>query len=481
MRRATSVVALAAVLLLWMGTEPTRAAVYTNTAGGNWGNQAIWNDGVSGFPDGADDTATITTDNVDTRDAGGTGYDLPALGGPIVINGGMLINRITQTATNAVTVNSGGVMHFYSYYQNYFDAPNWTVTLNDGGICHIGDMRAGMTSTFAIADSAAATIRCNGGTGDNQPKISGLISGPDTATLTVNAINDVRSNSGITFEGDNALLLCDVVLDHVYYKHRHTNALGPAGTTAVVVRNGAVLSVSRSYPDRLLPDIPMTRDIDLYDGTLFGQAHNSAPVSYPTTITLMHAAAAIQVNAYGTYDHGVVDFSGQITESGGEFALHVNVTGTSASLSDAKLTNGANDFTGLHLTGGRLLASASGCLGDGNVHVGAGAELEVETSSCHDSSKDLYLDYDGVADTSGVLDLGPGGTLTTVHAAFCGGLGGWDAPVGYGPLAGGDYVAADLPNHLVGDGTLRVLVPEPATLVLLGLGFLPLVCRRKRR
>ncbi|MCK5534648.1 right-handed parallel beta-helix repeat-containing protein, partial [bacterium] len=69
--------------------SPIWAVDYTSIGGGNWNDQTIWNDGVSGYPNGVDDTATIA-------------------------NGHTV--RITADITcGAVTINSGGVVNHNTY------------------------------------------------------------------------------------------------------------------------------------------------------------------------------------------------------------------------------------------------------------------------------------------------------------------------------------------------------------------------------
>lgn len=139
-----------------------------------------------------------------------------------------------------------------------------------------------------------------------------------------------------------------------------------------------------------------------------------------------------------------------------------------------------NDYSGgTRVNTAVLEANAAGSLGTGSVQVDPGATLEVAVSDTTSSAADLYLDSDG-GGTYATLDLGGTGVVTTVAAAYTGGLGGWAAPAGYSQLAPGDYTAADLPNYLAGDGTLTVL-PEPATLALLALGGAALLRTRRRK
>ncbi len=149
------------------------------------------------------------------------------------------------------------------------------------------------------------------------------------------------------------------------------------------------------------------------------------------------------------------------------------------------LGSGLNDYSGgTRVDTAVLEAMATGSLGLGNVQVDPGADLKVFATDTMNPAADLYLDFDG-ASSYGQIDLGVGGTVTTVTGFYVGGLGGWDAPAGYTPYGAGDYTSASpgMGNYLNGSGTLHVLgsgapIPEPAGLGLIGMALLGL--RRRR-
>jgi len=470
-RLAVMMVVLASMAL---AAGPAGAVSYSSARSGKFDASDVdtWGAGGGVYPDDATDDATVTHTVSVYNDVA----DLAAAG--VTINsGGTLYNRVSQTGTNNVAVNNGGLMRFYSSYNNYKDAPNWTVTMNDGGTTHIDDMRAGLSTTFVLADNAGATIRCSGGTGDNQPYITGTISGPSTATLTVKALGSVGYSSRLRFGGNSTGLLSDVVLDHVYYDHQHTNALGPATASPVEVKNGSVVRVRRGYQQT---DRQMIRDLEVYDGSISTQGHNQYPVTWPGNITLM-SDTTVSVGASGTYDYGRVWFNGQISEDATPRALTVNTTGSSAYRGRGTLNNSANDFTGgLHVKGGRLMVNASGACGDGDVIVYGGAELYAEVADAVDPDNVVYL----LTGSKGVLNMQDD---CEVYALKLGGT--WD-PV-EGEVVGGDWVDADaytggpqfdgyvtFNGHTLTVQTKPGVIPEPAGLGLLGVALLAL--RRRR-
>ena len=389
------------VIGLLMLAGPVSADSYTSARSGRFDASDVdtWGAGSGVYPDDAADDATVGAHTVSVYN------DVPdlAAAGITVNNGGTLYNRVTQSGTNNVTVNSGGLMRFYSSYNNYKDAPNWTVTMNDGGTTRIDDLRylgtgKGLGATLVVGDTASATISCNGGTGDNQPYIRGTIIGPTTSTLTVKAVNTVSHSSRIKFGGSNTGLVCDVVLDHVYYDHQHTDALGPATASPIEVRNGSVVRVRREYKNS---ERQMIRDMEIYDGSISAQGHNSYPITWPGDITLM-SDTTVGIGASGTYDWGRVWLNGQISEDGTPRALTVNTTGSSAYRGRGTLNNSANDFTGgLHVKGGRLMVNASGACGDGDVIVYGGAELYAEVADAVDPDNVVYL----LTGSKGVLNM----------------------------------------------------------------------------
>jgi len=148
------------------------------------------------------------------------------------------------------------------------------------------------------------------------------------------------------------------------------------------------------------------------------------------------------------------------------------------------LGSSLNDYSGgTRVDTGALEATTTSCLGTGNVQVDPGTQLIVGASETIDDGALLFLDYNG-ATSYGKISLGAG-TTTTVYGLLTGGLGGWDAPVGYTSWENGIYTASTpgLENYLTGTGTLVVDGPvppiaEPAGLGLFGLALLGL--KRKR-
>ena len=477
-RRSAMLKRMMCALLVLALASPAWAVSYTSARDGKFDASDVdtWGAGAGVYPDDATDDATVGAHTVQVYN------DVASLhaNGITINSGGTLYNRVSQTGTNNVTVNNGGLMRFYSSYNNYKDAPNWTVTMNNGGTTHIDDLRylgtgKGLGATLVVADSASATLRCSGGGGDNQPYIRGTISGPATGALTVKAVGSVQYKSRIQFGGDNSGLLCDVALDHVYYDHQHTNALGPATATPIEVKNGSVVRVRRGYQNA---DRQMIRDLEVYDGSISAQGHNQYPVTWPGDITLM-SDTTIGIGASGTYDWGRVWLNGQISEDATPRALTINTTGSSAYRGRGTLNNSANDFSALHVKGGRLLVAAAGACGDGDVIIYDGAELETEIADAVDPDNVVYILDSG----SGLLDLNHDCTVTALNVG-----GTWDdlegAVVG-GTWANVGVYAEGFDGYIAWDGahTLTVLqtfgiVPEPAGLSLLGLALLGL--RRRR-
>lgn len=140
-----------------------------------------------------------------------------------------------------------------------------------------------------------------------------------------------------------------------------------------------------------------------------------------------------------------------------------------------------NDFTELQaLDGGanrwRVLANATGSLGEGNVTMGESASLIIAATDAMSASAELYLD---------------GGGATTKFGGFTNklvlneDLVAWDVLVGGASLGPGVYNSSSGLLDQTGDpliggtGTLTVLIPEPASLLLLGVGSTLILARRK--
>ena len=84
------------------------ATAYTSFGSGEWNNQAQWNDQVSGFPDGADDTAAIQTGHAMTAAAGVVCGAITIAGtGSLVAQGGAnTITSITNNGSGACTIGA---------------------------------------------------------------------------------------------------------------------------------------------------------------------------------------------------------------------------------------------------------------------------------------------------------------------------------------------------------------------------------------
>lgn len=88
------------IFILILGIKNVWAVAYTSIANGNWNDQTIWNDGVSGFPDGIDDTATVMHTVTITADV--------TSGAVQVNNGGEIRNNtggVTWTVRGDITVS----------------------------------------------------------------------------------------------------------------------------------------------------------------------------------------------------------------------------------------------------------------------------------------------------------------------------------------------------------------------------------------
>ena len=495
MKAVKTMVALVMAVALMVGTAS--AGLYSNTGGGNWGDQGIWEDGSSGFPDDNTDSATITTGTVGTRDSGGAAYDIPALAAAgITVDGGVLEFTALQTNGNPVTVNSGGrvklsvnALGTANLFTMTFDGGEWltkdgspygwstgvNIAVDSGGMVFKGDDTpwGGRTTTFSgtIADASGGS-----GTITLDP-----VGGTDVAWMTL-------TNAANSFSGG------------VDVKARGTlqvSADGAAGDGPITVRSGGLVrfTADQSAPNAPAVTVETGGVMQLYGGstptvnatvTLDGGKILGNNYSFQGGTSTVAGTITLTDDSYldrGTKTQSILLISAQVTQSGGGRRLTIQTGSTPSRYIDTvTLSNGANNYSGgTVVESGYGKATAAGALGLGNVQVEPGALLQVTVSDTMNAGAELYLDFDG-GTSYGVIDLGPVDAVTTVSGLFVGGTGGWDVPLGYTSYGSGEYTSASpgLGSYLTGSGTLLVSQPvaEPAGLGLFGLALLGLKKRR---
>jgi len=218
-------------------------------------------------------------------------------------------------------------------------------------------------------------------------------------------------------------------------------------------------------------------------------------------------AGSFRMSQNGTYSNSVslegnammgsagnrsVTYDGTITESGGSYQVtwRNERSSTPSSLSTSLTIGAANDYSGGTVVshGSSNLWStdfaADGCVGSGDVTLedeNANIRIVGGTTDTIADTASLYL-------TNAVVDLGEGpvtkyslvqldeGVNETIGGLYFDGvaqaLGTWGATGSGATYTNNDYFR--------GTGVLNV-VPEPATMVMLGLGGVGLLIRRRRR
>jgi hypothetical protein len=230
------------------------------------------------------------------------------------------------------------------------------------------------------------------------------------------------------------------------------------GTTAGSVGTGGLVLGPTASNVLIQCDTSCPWDVDVR-GKVVSVTSKSGGSTHSGRVTLRSPSVFKVISDYSG-KNGV--FNGKITGPGK--LLTAGVVSTNRLI---VLNNASNDFSGgVEVLDYACRAGARNALGTGHVRVHTNAWLFVEASGAMTNSANIYLDAAG--GFFGKIYMGSAGVTTTVRRAFVGGLGGWDAPVGYTPLAPGAYFSTTpaTTNYLVGAGVLIVSNP-PGTVLLL--------------
>jgi hypothetical protein len=347
---------------------------------------------------------------------------------------------VDSTFHPEMTVEAGGTLNVGGYH----DDTVTKLTL-DGGTATMG---SASSLSGAITVTSASTISV---TGNNNDSLGGSLSGGADLDLTCVSGNTFKINTNnsayagmITFKG------------------------GGGSTELVNAPNASATLRFEVGNVRVSASTACDWELDTNGSQVYVTRYYTARTH--TGLFTLESDAILNASTDGWGKKGFIN--GQVTGVG-KLTTRAKVA--------LVLGSSLNDYSGgTRVDTAVLEATATGALGSGDVQVDPGTQLIVSASETIADSAELYLDENG--GSYGVMNLGSAATVTTVKGLFVGGLGGWDAPVGYTFFGSGVYDAssAGLGSYLTGSGTLVVEAPmaEPAGLGMLGLALLALKKKR---
>jgi len=416
--------------IVWLGL-PTYSGfagdIVRNTSWGQWSASGSW---VGGVVPGVNDTALFTS-------------DVSALVG----------TRLIADAT------VGGLYFNYGGSGNYdFDSnsTSWIMTVGSGGIVTEGSS-VGRAVAFAnkLALGASQTWSVNGATLTHSSTQT-LDLGNHALTVSnasiVHIASVVSGNGNIIFSGSGEKRLLNantfnggVTLNQGSLRVNHNSALG----TGMLTINGGVIgthdatartignqvSLNNALTFSSLGALTLTGDIALNSEE---RTINQATASYVQTI------------------NGVISNGGMVKSGSGHLVL-----------------GGNNTYAdGTTVLQGTLTGSADGAFGTGGMTVADGAKLILKSTDTIDDLASLVLG------STSSLELDFSGVETILTLSLDGGAS-W--------LEAGTYNVTDLAafnesGAYTGMGSINVMmIPEPMTIGMLGLGALTMMAVRRMR
>jgi len=457
------------------------ATGYTSAGSGNWGADATWNE--AGYPDDNTDTASIATgQNVQSKDAGGTGLDIPALAaGGITINGQLTLTA-SQSNANSVTLSAGtlyssnalthtgnwaldfttGTLYFTANSNSHSTFSNGTCTINPGTTYFTvnsgGYGRGVYNGDLSGSGTISVNKSLNGGPMD--------LGGNNTAFAGQYQVN---SGAGLRFTGGASLgSPSKITLDGGYIATMMSGGLTLSVPLDIDTGGGHVMHTERNLGNELTTSSTITalgagaRDLTFSagdDGRVTYQYVDSL-VSGPFNVNLRgywRGASRVYLrNASNSFNELDVQLDQTSNHNNGTNRLYVTDVGAMGG-APVTVRNNSTNSAGAN---GRFVLQDAGGMGDWN---------HPNSLTLEDSTYDLMVLYDGL-DNLSVTALTLGGVaiddgLYTIST---------DAPNG---ITLSDWFDVDDPADTITVGA-GLVIPEPAGLGLLGLALLGL---RKRR
>ncbi len=350
-----------------------------------------------------------------------------------------------------------------------------TITIDRDGNGTNGDVNPG--STMLAVDNG--TVQFEGGRIQSGPVVK-----TGSGTVEFSGYNQSFDFSSLTIEGGE-----------FRYQDSGDNPLGnndviQLGTGAITLDNGGILGISHREGGN--PGVTVTNDIVIGAGG--GEVNTDRRTGNPRTVfsgDVTLGGDLLLSKGGGGNSEPSQTYAGTITITGGDRAIrgasnfnngthpviagNIVDDGTPRQLTLAMATGGRRfviSGTGNTYSGGTVIESGAGfirvlaesSLGTGDVTVLSGGELRLEGYANIADTATLWIEDGGLVDLDFMETMDLYG-LT---------LAGDEVPLGTFVDAGSH------PDFFSGDGQIQV-IPEPATMVLLGLGGVALLKRRGRR
>ncbi len=202
-------------------------------------------------------------------------------------------------------------------------------------------------------------------------------------------------------------------------------------------------------------------------------AGNAPNLTISNSGGLILTSGGLQDIAYnrigGSTNSSTVTISADISESVAGSGLNLTKLPNTSSGIITLVLSGDNSYTGgTTLTRGVLRAESDNALGTGDVTIAASQTLTLQNATLND-----YID-----DTANLIL----NNTATINLNFVGTdvIGGLSFDGGTTILTSGLFNSTSHPSIFSGTGSLLVVIPEPASLALLGLGGLLMLPRRRR-
>jgi len=442
------------------------------------------NSGISGSSNSIRETSTVSVEAGNYNNSGGAVWNIgdaqTGTGGVRISGSGTVVGLSNlqlgreggkggyAIVSTGATLNVGGQVSVGRSSGNF-----GTLTV-DGGTFTNNNTNNG-ESTMAIGrESGQGKIEIrNGGRMD---VIGSSFTNNGGGVVVLNSQSTVAGASGTLDIGPGTAVIKDIRLNGTNQYVAQASTLATAGTAIVNLRTGGNLYLGGTVADTTTPGAlggsltsvqggisnrgtgSSTYEINLMGGTLGANAAWSTTLNMTLTGTTT-LKAANEANVMQD-----ITLSGKLTGTGGFSKSHDGTVTLNSSV--------ANDFTGASfVTDGRLIAATAGSLGSSNMTVtGLDTRLTLQNANTifdtaalyFETGTDIDLDFTGADLVGAVIN-------TTTNTS----------------LDGGTYTAAQLNTFFgvttfTGTGSLTVLIPEPSSLALLGLGGVALAIRRRR-